>query len=99
MEYRAADVDRIVMKVGEQCQLESLRQAVVPPYVLIIPFVEPPAGVVLLRQDGLEEDGIHGAVFTLQAVEAGEGVLRLGFRDLREGKVVIEKSIQVIVHP
>ena len=62
--FRASDVDFIDMKVGEPITFESLRQAVVPPYVLIKPFIELPAFVSLVNQAGLNEDGIHGAVFT-----------------------------------
>jgi hypothetical protein len=97
VDYRAKDVDHIELKVGEVRTLESLRQAVVPPYVMIIPFLELPPGVELLRQDNLEEDGINGSIYTLRATNAGEGTLRVGFRDLRTKQVVIEKSIRITV--
>ncbi|MDD5759254.1 MAG: hypothetical protein PHI06_09245 [Desulfobulbaceae bacterium] len=97
VDYRAGVVEKIDMKVGEIRTLESLRQAVVPPYVMIVPFLELPGAVELLRQDGLDEDGVHGGVFTLRAVTAGDGELRLGFRDLRGGDIVIEKRIHVTV--
>jgi hypothetical protein len=97
VDYRATDIEQLVLIVGEIRTLESLRQAVVPPYVMIIPFLELPDGVELVRRDHLEEDGIHGCIYTLRAITPGEGVLRVGFRDLRKGDVVIEKSIQVKV--
>lgn len=96
-DYRAADVERIEMKVGQTQTLESLRQAVVPPYVMIVPFIELPAGVELVRRDNLDEDGIHGCVFTLRAIAVSEGTLRVGFRDLKKGNAVIEKNIRVKV--
>lgn len=95
VDYRAADVERIELKVGEMRSLESLRQAVVPPYVMIVPFLELPTWIELVRQDNLDEDGIHGCIFTLRALAAGEAVLRVGFRDLMKGNIVIEKCIQV----
>ena len=97
VDYSAADIEHLDMRIGEIRTLESLRQAVVPPYVLIIPFLELPGEVELVSQDHLEEDGIHGCVYTLRAKAKGKGMLRLGFRDLRTGNVVIEKSIQVVV--
>ena len=97
VDYRASDIELIEMNVGETRTLESLRQAVVPPYVMIVPFLEVPAGVEVVRQDGLDEDGIHGCVYTLRAAAAGEGVLRVGFRDLMDGTTVMEKSIRVMV--
>ena len=97
VDYRAGDVGQIEMRVGEIRTLESLRQAVVPPYVMIVPFLELPAGVDLVRQDSLDEEGIHGCVFTLRGAAAGEGVLRVGFRDLRKGNIVAERSIRVQV--
>jgi hypothetical protein len=93
--FRAADVDSIEIKVGENITFESLRQAVVPPYVLIKPFIELPPFVSLISQTGLEEDGIHGAKFVFQANIKGEGTLRVGFQDIKSGKAVIEKSIHV----
>jgi hypothetical protein len=97
VDNRATDVDRIEMKVGEIQTLESLRQAVVPPYVMIVPFLELPVEVELVRQDNLDEDGINGCIFTLRAIAVGNGILRVGFRDLRKGNIVIEKKIQVKV--
>jgi hypothetical protein len=97
VDYRAKDVEQIELKIGETRTLESLRQAVVPPYVMIIPFLELPPGVELVRQDNLEEDGINGSIYTLRATAKGAGALRVGFRDLRTKEVVIEKSIRVIV--
>jgi hypothetical protein len=98
VDFRAGEVQEIDLKVGETRTLESLRQAVVPPYVMIVPFLELPPGVELVRQEGLDEDGVHGSIFTLRATVAGDGILHVGFKDLREGNVVIEKSIRVKVH-
>ncbi len=95
VDYRAADVERIELKVGEIRSLESLRQAVVPPYVMIAPFIELPTWMELIRQDNLNEEGVHGSVFTLRALSAGEGEMRVGFRDLMKGNVVREKRIKV----
>lgn len=83
------------MVVGQDLTLESLRQAVVPPYVMVVPFVRLPPGLLLVRQDRLDEDGIHGCVFTLRATAAVEGDLRVGFRDLRSGEELLVKTIGV----
>lgn len=96
-DFRASDITQIDLKVGEVRTLESLRQAVVPPYVMIVPFLELPDEVELVRQDSLGEDGVHGCTFTLRALSQGEGGLRVGFRDLRKGNIVMEKSIRVKV--
>lgn len=97
VDFRAGDVDQIDLPLGKDCTLESLRQAVVPPFVMIVPFLELPESVALVRQDGLDEDGIHGCVFTLRGLMIDSGTLRVGFRDLRTGKVVIERTIPVQV--
>lgn len=94
-DYRASDVELIEMSVGDVRTLESLRQAVVPPYVMIVPFLDLPPNVELVRQDNLEGEGVHGCTFTLRAAASGEGTLRVGFRDLQEDKVVLSKNIQV----
>jgi hypothetical protein len=97
VDFRAGDVDQINLPLGEDRTLESLRQAVVPPFVMIVPFLELPKSVELIRQEGLDEDGVHGCVFTLRGVAIDSGTLRVGFRDLRSGKVVIERTIPVQV--
>lgn len=94
-DLRAKDLAHLDMVVGQDLTLESLRLAVVPPYVMVVPFVHLPPGVLLVRQDRLDEDGIHGCMFTLRATAAGEGVLRVGFRDLRSDEELLVKTIDV----
>lgn len=98
VDFRAGDVDQIDLPVGEDRTLESLRQAVVPPFVMIVPFVELPESVELVRQDGLDEDGVHGCIFTLRGLAVDASTLRVGFRDLRTSKVVIERTIPIRVY-
>jgi len=94
-DFRATTSDHISLTVGETRTLESLRQAVVPPFVLILPFVELPPFVRLLSQDKFEEDGIHGCLYTIEATGPGSDSLRIGFRDLRTRQVVKERTIRL----
>lgn len=94
-DLRAADVEHIELGVGESLRLESVRQAVVPPYVMLVPVIELPPHVVLVGQEGLDEDGVHGCIFTLQADRPGSGPLVVGFRDLRTGEIVRQKEITI----
>lgn len=96
-DFKASRDDVVELKAGEVGTLESLRQAVVPPFVMIVPFIETPAWVKVRGQRNLEEEGVHGCVYELEGVAPGEGSMRVGFRDLRSGKVVLEKRVQVIV--
>jgi hypothetical protein len=97
-DYRASELSKLCLKAGEVIRLESLRQAVVPPYLLLMPFAEFPESLEVVRQDALEEDGVHGCVYTLKATTAGTGQVRLGFKDLRGGEIVIEKRIALQVN-
>lgn len=92
-DFLAEDVAVIELQVGQVSTLESLRRAVVPPFVLVVPFLELPAGVRLLGQERLEGEGVHGCVFTVMATDPIDGELRVGFRDLRSGKVLVDKRI------
>jgi hypothetical protein len=96
-DYRATNTNEISLRVGEEITLESLRQAVVPPYLMLIPFLELPAFVESIRQDSLEEDGIHGCIYTLRAIAPGNGQLRIGFRDLQSNSITHQKYLQVKV--
>jgi hypothetical protein len=96
-DYRAEDVEHIEIGVGGTFTLDSLRQAVAPPYVLVVPVLELPPVLELLREDGPEGEGVHGVTYALRAVATGHGALRVGFRDLRSGSIVREKTIRVDV--
>src|SRR3954447_1541682 len=98
MEAKAEDVEAIALKVGDKLDLESLRAAVTPSQLMLVPFVEAPHGVDVEGEDGLDEDGVHGTVFHLSAREPGEGQLVVGFKDLRTSEVTHRKSIYVAVH-
>ncbi|QZZ22631.1 hypothetical protein J5X98_09855 [Leptothermofonsia sichuanensis E412] len=62
-----------------------------------MPFIELPAFIESIRQDVLEEDGIHSCIYTLRAIAPGHGQLRIGFRDLQSNSITHQKSIQVKV--
>ena len=92
----AHPAERLVERETGKIQVGNLEVCpMIPEVEWQRPFLELPDEVELVRQDHLDEDGINGCIFTLRAISAGEGVLRVGFRDLRTGNIVIEKSIQV----
>jgi hypothetical protein len=94
---RADELSELHLTVGEELQLESLRAAVVPPHLFLLPFVEVPEAIDIEGQAGLDEDGVHGSVFHLRANKAGEGELVIGFRDFRTHEVTHRKAIHVSV--
>jgi hypothetical protein len=94
---RAADVDSLHLTVGEELELESLRQNVVPPYVMLEPFVETPGGVEVESQKALPEDGVHGSVYRLRAGGPAHGELVVGFKDILSGQVTHRKAIRIDV--
>jgi hypothetical protein len=94
---RAADVDSLHLAVGEELELESLRQNVVPPYVMLEPFLETPGGVEVESQEALPEDGVHGSVYRLRAGRPAHGELVVGFKDILSGEVTHRKAIQIDV--
>ncbi|MBC7889038.1 MAG: hypothetical protein H7Z13_14270 [Ferruginibacter sp.] len=98
-DINAEAVSRINMKSGETIKMGSLKKAVVPPFVMMVPFIELPGFIELSRQDNLEEEGVHGCTFTLKALKPGTGEIITGFRDLREGTTVMVKHISIEVVP
>jgi hypothetical protein len=93
--YRGEKIDELEIPVGGTVELESLRQAVVPPYLMLMPFVEVPDGIVVEEQRALDEDGVHGCVYVLQATAACKGDLIVGFRDMRANQVTHRKVIHL----
>ena len=71
----------------------SLRQAVVPPYLMLMPFLDVPEEISIEGQTAFDEDGVHGCVYRLRANAPFEGVIAVGFRDLQTGEVTHRKVI------
>lgn len=95
--YSAESIDNLEIPIGTTVRLESLRQAVVPPYLMLMPFIEVPKGIVVEDQLGLDEDGMHGCVYLLKATSKAEGDIVIGFRDLQTDKVTHRKVIKLTV--
>jgi hypothetical protein len=91
------DIKEIRVHVGERIMLESLRQAVVPPYVMIMPFYVLPDFIHYVESRPLDEDGVHGTIFVLDAHTQGQGELKIGFKDIQSGEVTHEKVLSVTV--
>ena len=93
--YRAETTDSLSIPVGTTVKLESPRQAVVPPYLMLMPFIRVPDGIVVEERHPLGEDGVHGCVYHLRAAEASEGEIIVGFRDMQTSEVTHRKVIPV----
>jgi hypothetical protein len=97
--HRGDEVEQIEVAAGDTFTLQSLGQAVVPPYLLIVPAIELPPILAVVREDDPEGEGVRRVTYTLRAVAPGQGTLRIGFRDLQSGEMVRDKSIAVQVTP
>lgn len=93
--YRAEIIDHLSIPVGTVVKLESLRQAVIPEYLMLMPFIEVPDGIVVEKQLALDEDGVHGCIYLLRATAPIEGDLVIGFRDIQSNEVTHSKVIHV----
>ncbi len=95
---KAEDINEFEVNVGDTVYLESLRQSVVPPYLMIMPFIQLPETLILKESQPLEEDGVHGTVFVLEVTAPGRNELTVGFKDLQYGTVTHEKVLLCISH-
>lgn len=96
---RAEKINDLEMTVGEDVLLESLRAPVVPPHLMLMPFIELPAGVKVESQEALDEDGVHGCVYRIRATAPVDADIAIGFRDLQTGKETHRKIIHTHVGP
>ena len=92
----AEDINEIRANVGDMILLESLRETVAPPYLMLMPFCDLPDFMHLAEQRPLDEDGVHGTIFVLEVKTAGQGELTVGFKDLQNGSITHKKIVQVI---
>ena len=97
--YRAEEISRLRLQVDQPVKLESLRQAVVPPFLMLLPCIEVPDEIVVEEQLALDEDGVHGCVYVLRAEAPCRGTIVVGFRDLQTGATTHHKAIRVSVYP
>jgi hypothetical protein len=93
--YQAELVNDLNIPVGTTVKLESLRESVIPPYLMLMPFIEVPDEIVIEGQEALDEDGVHGCVYSLRAAAAWEGEAVVGFRDMQTGEVTHRKVIHL----
>lgn len=96
---RAQKVNDLELMVGEEVLLESLRVAVAPPYLMLMPFIELPKGMKVEGQDALEEDGVHGCVYHIRATAPVDADIAIGFRDMQTGKETHRKVIHARAGP
>ena len=96
---RADKVEDVDLAVGEEVMLESLRVAVTPEHLMLMPFIELPEGVEVEGQEALEEDGVHGCVYRLRAKAPVDAEIAVGFRDMKTGKETHRKVIHAHARP
>jgi len=95
--HEAESVENLELLVGETIKLESIRQPVVPPYLMLMPFIETPPEIVVEKQYALDEEGFHGCIYQLKSEKQCKGKIIVGFRDLQTGETTHRKVISVTV--
>lgn len=93
--HRAELIDDLEMSVNESIELESLRQAVIPPHLMLESFLETPEEVVIEEENTPDEDGIHVSVYRLKAETPFSDEITVGFRNFLTGEVTHRKTIHV----
>jgi len=93
--YRAEEINDLNIPVGTSVKLESLRQAVIPPYLMLMPFIEVPNGIAIENQYTLDEEGVHGCIYLLKASTACEGDIVIGFRNFQTNEFTHRKIIHL----
>ena len=96
---RAEKVEELDLTVGEELLLESLRVAVTPEYLMLMPFIEVPEQMAVEGQDALDEDGVHGCVYHLRPKAPLDADIAVGFRDMQTGKETHRKVIRAHARP
>lgn len=93
---KAEEITEIKGRVGDRILLESLRQSVIPPYLMIMPTYDLPDFIRFVELRSLNEDGVHGAIIVLDVIASGRGVLTVGFKDIQTGKITHKKGLACI---
>jgi hypothetical protein len=91
---KSEDIHEIKVNAGDRVFLESLRQTVIPPYLMIMPFYDLPEFIHFIESRPLDEDGVHGTIFVLEVKAAGQGELTVGFKDMQTGNITHKKVLR-----
>ena len=90
---KSEEINEMHVNVGDRIYLESLRQSVIPPYLMIMPFYVLPEFIQFVETRPLDEDGVHGAIFVLDVIAADQDELTVGFKDLQNGNITHKKVL------
>ena len=94
IEINAEETNKIEASVNDTIQLESLRESVVPPFLMLMPFCDLPPSLQLIETQALNEEGVHGVTFVIKVTGNADGKIKTGFKDLQTGKVTHQKIIE-----
>lgn len=93
--YRAEEIETLTIPVETSIKLETPRKAVVPPDLMLMPFIKVFDGIVVENQFALDEDGVHGCIYQLKAQFPCEGEISMGFRDMQTNEEKHRKNIHL----
>jgi hypothetical protein len=97
--FSAENAKKIDLTSGEVFRLETLRVPVVPPYLMIIPFIEfAETSLQILEQVTFEGEGVHGCTYRIRALSTGIGTIRIGFRDVRSSSITHEVLLEYTIN-
>lgn len=97
MNLLAEHIEKIDLKVGEELVLENFRITVVPPHLNLEAFIKLPENLTLLKTEIPEQEGTFESIYYLKAHSAGNGVLKIGYKDWDTNSNAREKEISVTV--
>ncbi len=93
IKINAEKTQQFEASVNDTIVLESLRESVVPPYLMLMPFCDLPPSLQLIETQSLNEEGVHGVNFVIKVIENMDGKITTGFKDIQSGKITHQKVI------
>lgn len=85
------------LKLGETYKIESLTHAVTPEFMLVEQELDLPLELGQEKKDPFQDEGVHGSIYTIKTLTVGKGTLTSAFKDLKTGKRILSKSVEVTV--
>lgn len=95
IKINAQDTQQVKASMNDVIIMESLRESVVPPYLMLMPFCDLPPSLQLTETKSLDEDGVHGVTFVIKVTGKASGKITTGFKDLQTGKITHQKVIDI----
>jgi hypothetical protein len=97
VDFKINECESIKLKLGETYKIESLTHAATPEFMLVEEELDLSQELGWVKKEPFPSEDVHGTIYTIKTLTVGKGSITSAFKDLKSGKRVLSKSVEVTV--